>query len=181
MNLSRQQLFLLDVIRRLGCVRREQLYIMAGQALGRPGFECSRRQVDAMLRQLRYCLPDVRLEDELVTLSRAPPDAVLLEAVDVMLELTSGKPADFRTVQSDIIRLRFLLESEGRLRMFAVARLPETAAPLYGLDVDKSERVIFLVDSDGPLSGPDLPYKHFLARCREDGTHRFFARGEKQN
>jgi hypothetical protein len=154
---------------------------MAGQALGRPGFECGCRQVDAMLRQLQYCLPDVRLEDELVTLSRAPPDLALLEAVDVMLELTGGNPADFRTVRSDILRLRFLLESEGKLRMFAVAHFPETPAPLYGLEVNKSERVIFIVDSDGPLLGPDLPYRHFFARRLEDGTHRFFARGEKQN
>ena len=55
------------------------------------GVEISEHRLEVMLRQLRHCVGEVRMEEELVRLSHARPDPRRLEAVDVMLEL-SGAP-----------------------------------------------------------------------------------------
>ena len=94
MFLSIQQKFILDTLKKLNCVRRRQLHTLVRGRFQQDGFEITQARMDAMLRQLRAGTADVRMDGELVWLSTAQPDARRLEAIDVMLELTGGKPLD---------------------------------------------------------------------------------------
>jgi len=180
MMLSIQQRYLLDVLKCLGCARREQLYRLAAGNSDLPGGGTKSNHVDAMLRQLRYCIGEVRLDGELVYYGRSSPDAQRLEAVDVMLELTDGKPMDFHLDQSEDLLLRFTLESEGGLRLFGVARYRvQRAHLLTALPVSRTERIIFLADKAELPYGLILPYKHFFALRQNNGTHRFFGGGDQ--
>lgn len=181
MQLSLQQRFLLDIIKRLGSVRRDQLYLLAAKNLSRPAWEIGRRHVDIMLNQLQYCTNDVHIEGELVRYSLTVPCQERLEAVDVMLELTEGSPQDFRLEQSDCLLLRFILKSEGKLRLFGVARYIEDEAFLLPeLSVRRAERIVFLIsEKSGLPNGLTLPYRHFFALREENGTHRFFSSGDQ--
>ena len=75
MLLSIQQKFILDVLKKLGCVRRRQLHALVRGRFQQDGFEIAQARMDAMLRQLRAGTADVRLDDGLVWLSNAQPDA----------------------------------------------------------------------------------------------------------
>ena len=95
MFLSIQQKFILDTLKKLNCVRRRQLHTLVRGRFQQDGLEITQARMDAMLRQLRAGTADVRMDGELVWLSTAQPDARRLEAIDVMLELTGGKPQEF--------------------------------------------------------------------------------------
>lgn len=177
MLMSLQQRFLLDVLKRLGCVKRKQLYLLAAKNLSLPEWKVEQRHVDIMLNQLRCCTGEIRMDADLVYYGRASPDSEQLEAVDVMLELSEGKPSDFRLERDECLLLRFMLESEGKLRMFSVARFREDTVRL--LPAHRTERIIFLADKAELPVGLVLPYRHFFALRQEDGTHRFFAGGEQ--
>ena len=66
------------------------------------------------------------MDEELVWLSSARPDARRLEAIDVMIELTEGKPQEFRVSREAPRLLRFAYGGDG-LRPFTAASLD--AAP----------------------------------------------------
>jgi len=181
MLLSIQQRFLLDILKRLGCVRRDQLYVLAAKNFRQPGQEVKQQHVDAMLNQLRSWTGEVRLDGDLVCYSRISPNLERLEAVDVMLELSEGTPLDFRPEHESCLLLRFILESDGKLRMFGVAHYCEdTSCLLPDLPARQTERIIFLLPDKAKI--PDdltLPYRHFFALRKKDGTHRFFADGDQ--
>ena len=107
MFLSIQQRFILDVLKKLNCVRRRQLHALVRGKFQRDDFEISQARMDAMLRQLRAGTADVRMDDGLVWLSNAQPDSRRLEAIDVMVELTGGKPQEFTTSREPPRLLRF--------------------------------------------------------------------------
>lgn len=75
MMLSVQQRFILDALRKLGCIRRAQLLVLTREKFRRDDLVISEKRLDAMLRQLRYGMGDFRLEGDLVKLSQKPPDA----------------------------------------------------------------------------------------------------------
>ncbi len=91
MLLSIQQRFILDTLKKLNCVRRRQLHALVRGRFQQDGFEITQARMDAMLRQLRAGTADVRMDDGLVWLSNAQPDARRLEAIEVMLDLTGGQ------------------------------------------------------------------------------------------
>ena len=89
MLLSIQQKYILEVLRKL----REQLQ---AQVQGKfSEINISAQRMEAMLRQLRCAVGDVRLDAGAVWLGDTQPDFRRLEAVDVMLELAEGHPQDF--------------------------------------------------------------------------------------
>lgn len=171
MLLSTQQKFILDVLKKLGCVRKRQLHALVRGRFQEAGFEITPSRMDAMLRQLRMGAADVRFDSELVWLSDAQPDARRLEAVDVMLELTEGRPQTFSICAEPPRLLRFTYEGDG-LRLFAVASLD--LAPLEALKRGRTERVIWISDSGEAPKGLSLPPKHFFAARQPDGSHRFY-------
>jgi len=170
MFLSIQQKFILDTLKKLNCVRRRQLHTLVRGRFQQDGFEITQARMDAMLRQLRAGTADVRMDGELVWLSTAQPDARRLEAIDVMIELTGGKPEVISASAQPPRLLRFAFGDE--LRPFTVASLDTVPAEL--LERGKAERIIWIADSGEAPQGLTLPPKHFFAARQPDGSHRFY-------
>ncbi len=171
MLLSIQQKFILDTLKKLGCVRRRQLHTLVRGRFQQDSFEITQARMDAMLRQLRMGTSDVRVDDGLVWLSNAQPDSRRLEAIDVMLELTGGKPQEF-SASREPPRLLCFAYGGDELRPFSVASLD--AAPAKLLERGKAERIVWIADSGASPKGLTLPPKHFFAARQPDGTHRFY-------
>lgn len=171
MLLTIQQKFILDALRKLGCVRRKHLHALVRGQFQTDDFEITQGRMDAMLRQLRAGTADVRLDDTLVWLGNCQPDYRRLEAVDVMIELTGGKPQTFQVSPSPPRLLRFAYGGDG-LRPFSVASL-DVALP-DSLERGRGERVVWISDNGEPPQGLALPPKHFFAARQPDGTHRFY-------
>lgn len=170
MFLSIQQKFILDTLKKLNCVRRRQLHALVRGRFQQDGFEITQARMDAMLRQLRTGMADVRMDRELVWLSAAQPDARRLEAIDVMIELTGGKPQEFSASRETPRLLRFAYGDD--LRPFTVVSLD--AAPAELLERGRAERIVWITDSGTPPQGLALPPKHFFAARQPDGSHRFY-------
>ena len=108
------------------------------------GVEISEHRLEVMLRQLRHCVGEVRMEEELVRLSHARPDPRRLEAVDVMLELSGGVPVDFSAVGVEppfLLRFSF---GQAPMRFFSVGTVSDAEHPfgLY-LKAQKGKRVVW--------------------------------------
>lgn len=167
MILSTHQKFVLEALKKLGCVRQRQLHVLVRERFRQADLEITRPRMDAMLRQLRAGATDVRLDDELVWLHGRQPDCRRLESVDVMLELTNGTPQAFEVSTAPPRLLRFVYG-----RPFSVASLD--AAPLESLERGKTERIVWISDSGEAPKGLVLPPKHFFAARQPDGSHRFY-------
>lgn len=169
--LSTQQKFILDALRKLGCVRRNQLHALVRGRFQTDSFTISPTRVDAMLHQLRAGTADVRLDDTLVWLDKCQPDCRRLEAVDVMIELTEGRPQQFSVNREPPRLLRFAYGAD-TLRPFSVASLD---APQPGvLERGQGERIVWISDNGEPPQGLALPPKQFFAARQSDGSHRFY-------
>lgn len=170
MLLSIQQKFILDTLKKLNCVRQRQLHTLVRGRFQQDGFEITQARMDAMLRQLRAGTADVRLDNGLVWLSNAQPDARRLEAIDVMLGLTGGKPQKFTASRESPRLLRFAYGDE--LRLFTVASLD--TAPTELLERGRAERIVWITDTGEPPKGLTLPPRHFFAARQPNGSHRFY-------
>lgn len=171
MLLSVQQKYILAVLKKLGCARRRQLHALVRGRFQQGDLEIPQARMDAMLRQLRMGTVDVRLDNELVWLHGCQPDYRRLEAIDVMIELTSGKPGEIIAKVAPPRLLRFTFGGDD-LRLFAVASL-DVSLP-EGLEPVRKERVVWISDSGIPPDGLTLPPKHFFAARQPDGSHRFY-------
>lgn len=172
MLLSNQQKYILDALRKLGCVREDQLHALVRGKFQRPGFAVREEHMSAMLRQLRSGLGDFHVDGGFVYLARGQPDTARLEAIDVMLELSEGAPQEF-TVRVDSPRLlRFGLGGD-KLKLFSVAQLSHTSDPQL-VQQERSERIVWINDSGTPPEGLALPPKHFFAARQMDGSHCFY-------
>ena len=140
MFLSAQQKFILDALGKLNCVRRRQLHALVRGQFETDSFSVTQARMDAMLRQLRMGMADVRVDDELVWLSNTQPDSRRLEAVDVMIELTGGRPGVISASAEPPCLLRFAFGDE--LRLFTVASLDTAPAGL--LERGRAERIVWI-------------------------------------
>ncbi len=170
MFLSAQQKFILDALGKLNCVRRRQLHALVRGQFETDSFSVTQARMDAMLRQLRMGMADVRVDDELVWLSNTQPDSRRLEAVDVMIELTGGRPGVISASAEPPCLLRFAFGDE--LRLFTVASLDTAPAGL--LERGRAERIVWISDTGAIPQGLALPPKHFFAARQPDGSHRFY-------
>lgn len=168
--MSVQQKYILDILRKLGCVRRRQLDMLVQEKF-RPDLEISTARMDAMLRQLRAGTGNVRADSEFVWISNTQPDALCLEAVDVMLELAEGRPEDFKTRLESPEILRFSWGED--FRLFTVAEL---LAPINSTveTLAHRKRVVWISASGVAPKDLILPPKHFFAARLTDGSHRFY-------
>lgn len=177
MLLSIQQKYILEVLRKLGCIRRRQLETLTREKFRNSNLEVSSARLEAILRQLRTGTADVRMDGEFVWIFGAQPDALRLEAVDVMLELAEGKPEDFTTRVDRPGILRFSWGAD--LRLFTVAELTEPVRPTIEA-LAHQKRVVWLTENGAVPKGLTLPPKHFFAARmaeaapRSDGSHRFY-------
>ena len=171
MLLSVQQKYILAVLREARCLRKNQLYALVQGRFGWTDRETAQRRVDAMLRQLRNGIGELSVDADFAWLGNVLPDARRLEAVDVMLELSEGRPQDFSmSCQSPEI-LRFALDGNS-LRLFTVATLSDSLHS--GLARDSPGRIVWISDSGAPPDKLALPPKHFFAARQLDGSHRFY-------
>ena len=174
MLLTKQQRYILEVLDKLGSLRREQLtaLICAKFCPQRP--DAAEKMTDALLRQLRYGNAPVRMENGMVSRPDIRAGPYLGEAVDVMLELSSGALLDFDAKLRPPVLLRFATDGK-RIALFAVLSAEAVLSPLATIPAfDPTERVILLqTGGEAPTDIP-IPNKCFLAVRREDGTHRFF-------
>ena len=132
--------------------------------------------MSAMLRQLRSGLGDFHMDDGFVYLARDQPDALRLEAIDIMLELSEGAPQEF-TVKVDSPRLLCFTLGGDKLKLFSVAMLSHVSDTQL-LQRERSERIVWISDSGTPPDGLTLPPKHFFAARQADGSHRFYGSNE---
>ena len=107
MLLSKQQQYVLDVLRRLGCARETQLQALLQARFFPPDKAVPPGFLEAMLRQLRCGSVQVRRQEDVIFLPERPPDERLLEAVDVMLQLSGAAPSDFWAEGGGPVLLRF--------------------------------------------------------------------------
>lgn len=166
-----KQKFILDTLKKLGCVRRRQLHTLMRGHFQEGNFEITQASMAAMLRQLRTGTADVRIDEELVWLSSAQPDPRRLEAIDVMIELTGGGPQSFEAKIAPPHLLRFSYGTDS-LRLFTVVSLEVSSPEL--LERFPKERVVWISDSGEVPQGLTLPPKHFFAARLPDGSHRFY-------
>ena len=172
MLLSIQQKYIMTALRELRCLRAEQLQTILQGHFDWPEPEAARRRMDAMLRQMCGGMGDVHSDGKFVWLGHVQPDARILEAVDVMLELSEGRPQDFSAECWNPELLRFSLCGSS-LRLFIVATLstPSCGNELAG---NSPGRVVWISDSGTSPPGLALPPKHFFAARQPDDSHRFY-------
>ena len=178
MLISVQQKYILSALRRLGCVRKRQLLVMLRAKYRSADMEITEHRLDAMLRQLRYGVSDIRLESDFVILAGKQPNVRLLEAVDVMLELTEGAPQEYTLCDSPPALLRFVW-GDSHIRLFSVAALSDPMVrDLSGVERRPLEHIVWISDREGVPAGISLPPKHFYAARQPDGSHRFYGSDE---
>lgn len=179
MLMSIQQKYILEVLHKLGCIRRTQLLVLVREKFRRPDLVVTKERLDAMLQQMRCMTADVRLDEEFVFLHGKIPDARMLEAVDVMLELTEGTLRDFFRVEWQKPKLLYFFYGAEKLSSVTIAHLTGT----YVLDLtvvhdDTRGRVVWISDTGEPPNTLILPAGHFFAARLPDGKHRFFGSSE---
>ena len=170
MLISKQQKFLLDALERLGCARTDQLagLIRPVFCAGKP--EIAPRLVASAMRQLEYCNAEITRDGDVYTVPGEHVDYDGLQAVDIMLQLSSGAVLDYRKGKWPVL-LRFSIQ-EQKVRSFAVASYGSWAAKAH---FTPCERIILLFDGRGQPEALPVSNKQFFAVRQEDGTHRFFA------
>ena len=172
MLLSVQQKYILEVLRKLGYVRQDQLHTLVRGKFQRPGFAVREEHMTTMLRQLRSGLGDFHVDGGFVYLARGQPDTARLEAIDIMLELSEGAPQEF-TVKVDSPRLLCFTLGVDKLKLFSVAMLSHVSDTQL-LQRERSERIVWISDGGTPPEGLALPPKHFFAARQTDGSHCFY-------
>lgn len=170
MVLSKQQKYLKSVIESLGCVREDQLI-----DLFRPAF-CPNRPDKAesiatsALHALLHCDNTVRQTGRIYHTRRAEVSERILEAIDVMLELSDCRPISFAAEVPPIL-LRFSIQ-EKKVRVFIVA---EQGAKLPQQAIGEHDRIVLLFDAQGQAQPLSVSNKQFFAVRQGDGSHRFYA------
>lgn len=173
MFLSIQQRYILELLRKAGYLRCQQLLILTREKFRPQGIEITEIQMETMLRQLRNGT-DIRLSGDVVQCSMSEPDPYRLEAIDIMLELSGGRQQDFKVHLPAPAVLRFAY-GEDKLKIMTVALMSggDSALPDI-MERHRAERIVWFTE-DGAL--PEelmLPAKHFFAARQPDGTHRYY-------
>lgn len=176
MLLSRQQKYILEVLKQLKCLRFGQLHALVRAHYRAQGVEIGEERMAVMLRQLQTLTNFIRIQDGIVSYGDREADPRRLEAVDVMLELTEAKPVFYSVERLRApLLLRFFGGEEGTGYLFSVAWLDAATGPA-AVPRMKGERIIWL--SDCATEVLTLPRHQFFAARQEDGTHRFYGSDE---
>ena len=170
MLLTNHQKLVQEALELLGGARLDQLAALLCPAFcaGKP--EIAPRIAETTVRQLRLRNMELWQEDDLVFLPGRRPGPEVLEAIDVMLELSGGTPLSYGVGRPPIL-LRFSVQ-EQKVRLFAVVL---SGADLIGTELRYTEKIIRLFDGQGRMRRLPVSNKQFCAVRQSDGTHRFFA------
>lgn len=168
MLLTMKQRYVVDVLNKLGCLRRDQLYILTRDHFKTEDYTLSEYQMDEILRQLPFLANEVRVENGVVRLSDHKPEPLRLEAIDVMLELSNGYPIQFSAVHDEDTLLRFALGSDPP-RQYTVVAYSDAAAA-----VETGKNIVWISIKRLKPENLSLAKQQFYAQRQEDGSHRFF-------
>ena len=162
MLLSNQQKYILEILKEFKYLRVRQLHALVQAHYRTQGIKIDERRMEIMLRQMRTGTNYVWLRGDVVSYGDRRIDPRLLEALDVMLELTRVQPGN----------------GKGAGYLFSVAWL-DAATHIATVPRMKGERIIWISES-GSFGEIDLPRHHFFAARQKDGTHRFFGSNEPE-
>ena len=168
--LSNQQKFLLEALETLGGANLRQLTELLRPVFCAKKPEAAPRIVDAAMRQMRCCNVQLCQNGDLFYFPSRCPSQQQLEAVDVMLELSSVGMLSYRSGKPPIL-LRFSVQEDKKIRQFTVTT---PGADVYGIEFYQAERIILLFDGQGTPHILPVSNKQFLAVRQIDGTHRFY-------
>lgn len=92
MLLSNQQKYILEILKEFKYLRVRQLHALVQAHYRTQGIKIDERRMEIMLRQMRTGTNYVWLRGDVVSYGDRRIDPRLLEALDVMLELTKAQP-----------------------------------------------------------------------------------------
>ena len=177
MLISKQQQFMLEAVQRLGCMRKEQLATLLRARFFPEGRAFPPDYVNTLLRQFRYCGIELNSDADVVSLPEKVVNRKLLEAIDVMLELSQCRPLEFWAVEKGPILLRFSTSGK-RINLFAVLHADDPKTPYVRAppSLGSDERVVILLSQEEQPTMLPIPNALFYALRQEDGTYRFYAK-----
>lgn len=179
MLLSNQQKYILEILKEFKYLRVRQLHALVQAHYRTQGIKIDERRMEIMLRQMRTGTNYVWLRGDVVSYGDRRIDPRLLEALDVMLELTKAQPGFYsKDGLHEPFLLRFTGNGKGAGYLFSVAWL-DAATHITTVPRMKGERIIWISESSS-FGEIDLPRHHFFAVRQEDGTHRFFGSNEPE-
>lgn len=124
MLLSNQQKYILEILKEFKYLRVRQLHAMVRTHYRAQGIEIDARRMEIMLRQMRTGTNYVWLRGDVVSYGDRRIDPRLLEALDVMLELTKAQPGFYsKDGLHEPFLLRFTGNGKGAGYLFSVAWL----------------------------------------------------------
>lgn len=174
MLLTNQQKTILDMLEKLGGARTDQLITLLRPVYCACKPEAAPQIARAAIRQMFVCNIPLCKDGDTVYLPGRKPTMALLEAVDVMLELSGDAPMDFARGNAPIL-LRFTAQRQ-KERLFCI--VDANAAP-YGAVFAPTERIILLFDGQSPRRALPVSNKQIYAVRQGDGIHRFYVCGEE--
>ena len=143
MLLTNQQKCIMEILSKVGCIRRDQLLALLYGKYRERVMTMRPEHLTPMLRQLSGISHAVCVEDDVIRLITKTANPLLLESIDVMLEITGGGPLQFSIPTSLPALLCFLFGDE--LTAYYVAALTAEREP--------SSRRIELGEKERALSG----------------------------
>ena len=170
---------ILEILKEFKYLRVRQLHALVQAHYRTQGIKIDERRMEIMLRQMRTGTNYVWLRGDVVSYGDRRIDPRLLEALDVMLELTKAQPGFYsKDGLHEPFLLRFTGNGKGAGYLFSVAWL-DAATHIATVPRMKGERIIWISES-GSFGEIDLPRHHFFAARQKDGTHRFFGSNEPE-
>ena len=174
MLLTKQQEFMLEVLRRLGCVRIEQLARLLRQKFAIPTQETAERITCAALSQLQHCQSSLRTEQDIAYFTGWEIEPDRLEAISVMMELVGDALFDF-SAETPPVLLRFAVEQPKPTAFAVVKNSPGTLSPRFF----PSEKIIILLREGERPSAFPIQNAQIFAVKQDSGTYRFLTRKTK--
>lgn len=179
MLLTKDQRFLLSILRETGYMRRSQvLSLMRLYDPAKAAHHC-----DAILRHLRYAGELVPIGEDLICLAEIrerKPDGEMLRALDILLALATGPPLQI-TGRKPPYKLCFLLEREDqRLDLFGVLPVEPGREQITCILLEQQPQdmtVLLEVSSLEQYRLLHIHQRHYFV-VWQDGRPRFFKGGE---
>lgn len=174
MLLTNQQKCIMEILEKVGCIRRDQLLTLLRGKYREQTKAMRPEHLAPMLQQLVAVSRTVYVEGNIICFSAQKIDPLRLEAIDVMLEITGGYPLQFSRPSAVPSLLCFLYGDD--LTVYYVVSLKADTMPLIRhTRVDEAERLIWIAGQPQIQPEGELPDRQIFALLQKDGTHRFFA------
>lgn len=174
MLLSNQQKYILEILKEFKYLRVRQLHALVQAHYRTQGIKIDERRMEIMLRQMRTGTNYVWLRGDVVSYGDRRIDPRLLEALDVMLELTRVQPGFYsKDGLHEPFLLRFTGNGKGAGYLFSVAWL-DAATHIATVPRMKGERIIWILRSV-PLEKSICPGTTFLPPVRRTAPIAFLA------